>query len=39
MIAKLKWAQQNIEQLYNPTLGATINNESSSTTTTTEPPP
>ena len=39
MIAKLEWtqssAQQNIEQLQNPTLGVTINNES----TTTEPPP
>ena len=38
MIAKLKWtqsnAQQNIEQLQNPTMGATINNES----TTREPP-
>ena len=28
-------AQQNIEQLQNPTMGVTINNES----TTTEPPP
>ena len=32
MIAKLEWtqinAQQNIEQLQNPTVGATINNES-----------
>ena len=49
MIAKLEWtqsnAQQNIEQLQNPTMGVeqlqnptigiTINNES----TTTEPPP
>ena len=39
MIAKLERrqsnAQQNIEQLQNPTMGATINNES----TTTEPPP
>ena len=38
MIAKLEWtqsnAQQNIEQLQNPTMGVTINNES----TTTEPP-
>ena len=38
-IAKLEWtqinAQQNIEQLQNPTIGVTINNES----TTTEPPP
>ena len=37
MIAKLEWiqssAQQNIEQLQNPTMGETINNES----TTTEP--
>ena len=35
----LEWtqsnAQQNIEQLQNPTIGVTINNES----TTTEPPP
>ena len=39
IIAKLEWtqsnAQQNIEQLQNPTMGVTINNES----TTTEPPP
>ena len=39
MIAKLEWtqsyAQQNIEQLQNPRMGITINNES----TTTEPPP
>ena len=39
MTAKLEWtqsnAQQNIEQLQNPTMGVTINNES----TTTEPPP
>ena len=39
MIAKLEWtqsnAQENIEQLQNPTMGVTINNES----TTTEPPP
>ena len=39
MIAKLDWtksnAQQNIEQLQNPTVGVTINNES----TTIEPPP
>ena len=39
MIAKLEWiqsnAQQNIEQLQNPTMGVTIKNES----TTTEPPP
>ena len=39
MIAKLEWkqinAQQNIEQLQNPTMGVTINNES----TATEPPP
>ena len=38
MIAKLKWtqsnAQQNIEQLQNPIMGVTVNNES----TTTEPP-
>ena len=38
-VAKLEWtqsnAQQNIEQLQNPTMGVTINNES----TTTEPPP
>ena len=38
MIAKLEWtkshAQQNIEQLQTPTMGATINNESR-----TEPPP
>ena len=35
MIAKLEWtqsnAQQNIEQLQNPTLRATINNESAPT--------
>ena len=40
MIAKLEWTQsntqQNIEQIQNPTMGETINNE---TTTTTEPPP
>ena len=39
MIAKLEWtqsnAQQNIEQLQNPTVGVTISNEP----TTTEPPP
>ena len=39
MIAKLECiqsnTQQNIEQLQNPTMGVTINNES----TTTEPPP
>ena len=40
MIAKLEWtqsnAQQNIEQLHNPTMGViAINNESA----TTEPPP
>ena len=39
MIAKLERtqsnAQQNIEQLQNPTMGVTINNES----ITTEPPP
>ena len=39
MIAKLEWthsnAQQNIEQLQNPTMGVTISNES----TTTELPP
>ena len=39
MIAKLEWtqnnAQQNIEQLQNPTMGVAINIES----TTTEPPP
>ena len=39
MNAKLEWtlsnAQQNIEQLQNPKMGVTINNES----TTTEPPP
>ena len=39
LIAKLEWAQsnaqQNIEQLQNPTMGVTIYNES----TTTEPPP
>ena len=38
MIAKLEWtqsnAQQNIEQLQNPTTGVTINNE----IITTEPP-
>ena len=38
MIAKLEWTQsnphQNIEQLHNPKMGATINNKS----TTTEPP-
>ena len=38
MIDKLEWtqsnAQQNKEQLQNPTMGVTINNES----TTTEPP-
>ena len=37
-IAKLEWTEsitQNIEQLQNPTMGETINNES----TTTEPPP
>ena len=38
MIAKLEWTQsttqQNLEQLQNPTMGVTINNES----TTTEPP-
>ena len=37
--AKPEWAQsnaqQNIEQLQNPTMGETINNDS----TTTEPPP
>ena len=35
MIAKLEWpqsnAQQNIEQLQKPTMGATINNESTTT--------
>ena len=35
MITNLEWtqsnAQQNIEQLQNPTIGATINNESSAT--------
>ena len=35
IIAKLEWtqsnAQQNIEQLQNPTMGATINNESTTT--------
>ena len=40
MIAKLEWtqsnAQQNIEQLQNPTMGVTMNDES---TTTTEPSP
>ena len=39
MIAKLGWtqrnAQQNIEQIQNPIMGATIDNES----TATEPPP
>ena len=39
MIAKLEWtqsiAQQNIEQLQNPTMGGTINNDS----TTPEPLP
>ena len=39
MIAKLEWtqsnAQQNIEQLQNPTMEVTINNQS----TTTEPSP
>ena len=39
MTAKLEWTQcnvqQNIEQLQNPTLVVTINNES----TTAEPPP
>ena len=39
MIAKLEWtwsnAQQNIEQLQNPIIGVTINND----LTTTEPPP
>ena len=39
MVAKVERAQnnaqQNIEQLQNPTMGITINNES----TTTEPPP
>ena len=39
MIEKLEWtqsnAQQNIEQLQNPTMWVTINNES----TATEPPP
>ena len=39
MIAKLEWtqsnAQQNIEQVQNPTIGVTINNE----LTTTEPSP
>ena len=39
MIAKLKWTQSNvqqyIEQLQNPTMGVTLNNES----TATEPPP
>ena len=39
MIAKLEWTQsnvqQNVEQLQNPTVGVTINNES----TTTEPSP
>ena len=39
MIAKLEctqsYAQQNIEQIQNPTMGVTISNES----TTTEPPP
>ena len=33
MIAKLEWSneQQNIEQLQNPTMGATFKNESTST--------
>ena len=35
MIAKLEWTQyhahQNIEQLQNPTMGVTINNESTTT--------
>ena len=35
IIAKLEWTQsntqQNIEQLQNPTMGATINNKSSTT--------
>ena len=35
MIAKLEWiqsnAQQNVEQLQNPTMGVTINNESTTT--------
>ena len=39
MISKLEWtqsnAQQNTEQLLNPKMGVTLNNES----TTTEPPP
>ena len=39
MIAKIEWTQsdamQNIEQLQNPTMGVTINNES----ITTEPSP
>ena len=39
MIAKLEWAQSNVqqnrEQLKTPTLGVTINNKP----TTTEPPP
>ena len=39
MIAKLEWTlrnvEQHIEQLQNPIMGITINNES----TTTEPPP
>ena len=39
MIAKLEWAQNNvqekIEQLQTPTMGVTINNKS----TTTKPPP
>ena len=38
LVAKLEWtqsnAQQNIEQLWNLTMGVTINNKS----TTTEPP-
>ena len=42
MIAKLEWtqsnAQQNIEQLQNPTMGETINNELTTTTTTETPP-
>ena len=37
MIAKLEWtqsnAQQNIEQLQNPTMGVTINNESTTAET------
>ena len=38
MIEKLEWTQskaiQNIEQLQNPTIGATINNESATTNAT-----